>query len=214
MRSIISAVFLVNLFFSQAEAATPLGIGIVKILDLSEDVRLAFFKSPKGPQTKEIRFTKSQHGQLIVAEDPEWLRPETYNPNDGMIYLFFRCIEKRPGWFKVIVNNESGEAHWIQESSRSEYRDWISFLKTIGTISRLREAKEGNPIRREPSSNSEIVNYQGDDCFQVDNSSGDWIEIYVPDDKCGTIDPGTLNSGWIKWREGDRLLVDYAYLGC
>ena len=45
----------------------------------------------------------------------------------------------------------------------------------------------------------------------VKSINGDWIEISTPDycDENYTDSTAPIKSGWIKWRQGNKLLIDY-----
>jgi hypothetical protein len=64
-------------------------------------------------------------------------------------------------------------------------------------------------IRKQPTDNADEIRYEGKDCFQVKSLQGDWIEIFTPnycDEKGETIE---IQSGWIKWKQGDELVIHY-----
>lgn len=66
-------------------------------------------------------------------------------------------------------------------------------------------------IRTEPDERSQEIEYHGTDCFVVKSMKGEWIEIATPaycdEDLTGSTTP--IKSGWIKWRDGDKLIIEY-----
>ena len=64
-------------------------------------------------------------------------------------------------------------------------------------------------IRKQPSDKADEIKYEGRDCFQVKSLKGDWIEISTTNYCDEGKNKDKIKSGWIKWRDGDKLLIDY-----
>ena len=74
---------------------------------------------------------------------------------------------------------------------------------------RLQLDNKNQKIRNSPADNGQEIKYNGTDCFQVKTLKGDWIEIFTGD-HCDEYGSKTrIKSGWIKWRSGDKLLIEY-----
>jgi SH3-like domain-containing protein len=82
----------------------------------------------------------------------------------------------------------------------------------INSLGVERKKEFNQAIRKTPADNSEVIKYSEKDCFSVKQCKGDWIEITTSED-CGDIEiKKKVTSGWIKWREGNMLLIEYFLL--
>ena len=195
------------LFAINASAQTDLGIGIVSI-DFIDKTVLSFFKktSDAKPQyvlkffnDKSINSTNIKN----IEKEKNWLNPEVlwldYN------YFIFRCKSQTKDAFEVVVNNKTGETLWLKKSKSTIFKTWENYLKGMFMIKRL--PSDHNDIRFNSSENAPENIFTGEECFQVRSMKGDWIEISTGE-SCEE-DGSILKSGWIKWRDGNKLLIEY-----
>jgi|WetSurMetagenome_2_1015567.scaffolds.fasta_scaffold45558_3 hypothetical protein len=188
-----------------------IGTGVVSI-HFDDKTVVSFFDSPNDLNPKKtIQFFDDKSIKCWNIKDIEkhktWLKPEVlwldYNS------FVFRCVDRKDDWFEVIVNNEDGSKYWIRRNNTTEFKTWETYLKKMFGISRLPDKTQN--IRRLPTDNSEIVEYSGEDCFQIKSMKDDWIEIFTPDYcKDGSFGNKTnISSGWIRWKSGNELLIKY-----
>lgn len=208
----VSLIILALMFLTQ-DGQVTLGTGIVKIA-FNEKTVIDFYEKPTDKDYfKRIEFfddkeTNSWSIKNLEAERA-WLKPE-------MIWLDysqfnFRCKSTTTDWLQLVVNNESGLTLWIKRTKTTSYLTWEDYLKNASLVERLNESKQ--KIRRIPDNSGEEIRYEGQDCFQVKSLKGDWIEIFTPD-HCDEVDPkNKVKSGWIKWRDRNKLIIDY-YTSC
>ncbi|MTI29399.1 hypothetical protein [Xanthovirga aplysinae] len=192
-------------------AQTDLGIGIVSI-DFDDKTILEFFKD--SSQTDPIKVVEFFNDPAIkswniknLQQQRNWLKPEILWLD---YYAFnFRCISKNENWFEVIVNNELGQTYWIKSSESTKFKNWENYLKGMFSVARLSEQPQ--KIRSAPVENAKEMDYQGRDCFVVKSMKGDWIEITTPPycDENYTDSKTPIKSGWIKWKVGNTLLIQY-----
>ena len=206
---------MINLIFLLTYTLTvgqvDLGTGVVSI-HFDDKTVVNFFDSPidlipkKTLQFFEDKSIKSWNIRDI-EEHKTWLKPEVLWLDYSS--FVFRCVNIKDDWFEVIVNNEDGSKYWINRNNITEYKTWETYLKEMFSIARLSNKTQN--IRRLPNDNSEIDEYKGRDCFQVKSTRGDWIEIFTPDySKDGSYGNETnISSGWIKWKSGNDLLIEY-----
>lgn len=186
-----------------------LGIGIVKI-EFDDKTAVDFYKSPADKAyTKKIEFfdDKSINSWNIknLEKEKAWLQPEVLWLDYSQFN--FRCKSTKGDWFEVIVNNDNGLTYWIKKNQTTKLLTWESYLKDMFGVSRL--DNKNQKIRKLPSDSAPEIKYDGTDCFQVKTLQGDWIEIFTGDD-CDEYGSKTqIKSGWIKWRNGDKLLIEY-----
>lgn len=187
---------------------TELGLGLVSI-NFDDKTILHFFSSPYEKEPiRTIQFfndlTINSWNIRNLEEHRKWLKPE-------LLWLdyssfVFRCLTVQENWLKVIVNNETGETLWLKKSELTTFKDWESYLKEMFGVKRLHDQPQ--KIRVLPADNSQEIIYQRQDCFQVKAMKEDWIEI-VTAEYCDESNNMKIKSGWIRWRQGNSLLIDY-----
>jgi len=189
---------------------SDLGIGLVSI-KFDDKTVLNFYESQiDTTPTKTIEFfdDKSIKSWNIrnLDEQEKWLKPEVLWL-DYSSFVFI-CRTQANNWFEVIVNNETGKSFWLKKSDTTKFSSWETYL--VGTFNVSRLANHSQKIRKQPNNNSEEIKYFGQDCFQVKSMNGDWIEIFTAD-YCEESNTETrIKSGWIKWRQGNDLLIVYS----
>jgi hypothetical protein len=202
-------IFLFSVLAINSFAQTEIGSGLIEI-HFDDKTVLEFYEKPfSSKPTKKIEFFNDEKinswNIRNLEKQKKWLNPESL----WLDYhsFIFRCVARQKDWYKVIVNNENNKTLWIRKQKFTEFKTWEQFLKSIFGIERLKKQK----IRRRPSENSGEIKYKGKDCFQVRRLKGAWIEIFSADycDEDYTDSKTPIKSGWIKWRTGNKLLINY-----
>ena len=190
---------------------TALGLGLVAI-NFDDKTTLDFYSAPNDKKpNRTIQFfndeTISSWNIRDLDKHAKWLKPEILQLDYSQ--FVFRCITVQDDWFNVMVNNETEETLWLKKNKWTTFSNWENFLKEMFGVARLTNQQQ--KIRTLPTEDAEEIIYKGQDCFQVKSMKGDWIEIYTADycDKHNTDIKTKIKSGWIKWREGNKLLIEY-----
>jgi hypothetical protein len=199
------------LFSTQIRSQTEFGIGLVSI-EFDDKTVLEFYSDTiaKEPE-KVVEFfddrTINSWNIKDLEKQKEWLNPEVLWLD--YFAFTFRCLIETDNWFEIIVNDESGKTYWLRKTETTKFKNWEEYLKDMFGIARLSSVPQ--KIRAEPTENSQEIKYQGMDCFVVTSMKGDWIEITTPDycDENFTDSKTPLKSGWIKWRQGNKLIIEY-----
>jgi hypothetical protein len=183
-----------------------LGTGIVKI-EFDGQTIVDFYSKPTDKTyLKRIEFfdDKSINGWNIkdLENEKTWLKPELLWLDYSQFN--FRCKSTTTDWLELIVNNEDGTTLWIKRTKAAKYLTWEEYLKGMFGIDRRADYKQ--KIRKQPNDTAKEIEYEGRDCFEVKSLKGDWIEINSTDHCDGSI---KIDSGWIKWKQGDKLLIKY-----
>lgn len=209
MRLFTNTLFLFFLQFSWSQ--TALGMGIVKI-NFNDQTVLNFFDSATGDEPVQVIefFTDATiHSWNIrnLEAQQEWLKPELLWLDYGEFN--FRCISRFEDCFELVVNNQTGETLWLRASDIAQFMTWEEYLMGMFSVRRLPEIPQR--IYSEPDDTSAEIPYEGQDCFAVKSLIGNWIEITTPDYCDGNFEESntSFKRGWIKWREGNRLLIEY-----
>ena len=190
---------------------TTLGIGLVSI-NFDDKTILHFYATPtdKEPKRTIVFFDDQSINSWNIRDldqQKEWLKPEILWLDYSK--FVFRCVKIDDNWLKIIVNNETKETLWLEKSDLTTFIDWENYLKNMFGVARLFDQKQ--KIRSLPTDDSEEIIYQGNDCFQVKAMKGDWIEIFTAEycDESYTDSKTKIKSGWIKWRQGNKILIEY-----
>ena len=188
-----------------------LGCGLVSI-NFDDNTVLHFYASQEGTlPAKTIEFFNDKSINVWNIRDldkqKEWLKPEVLWL-DYSSFVFI-CKTLTNDWFEVIVDKENGKSLWLKKSELTKFSNWETYLQGMFGIARLSDHSQ--KIKKQPSDSSEEIKYSGQDCFQVKSMDGDWIEIFTADycDESYTDSKIKIKSGWIKWRQGNKLLIEY-----
>jgi hypothetical protein len=188
-------------------AQTDLGIGVVSV-NFDEKTVIHFYEKPNSDApTQTIRFFNDESIRSWNIEDLDavrkWLAPESlwldYNS------FVFRCRARQAGWLQVIVNNNTGKSYWVKASPVLQFQTWETFLKGMFSVARSKEFPQ--KILVSPAAGSREVRYRRRDCFDVMSMRGDWIQV-TQAGHCENPDK-RFRSGWIRWRRGRTLLIEY-----
>jgi hypothetical protein len=104
---------------------------------------------------------------------------------------------------EVVVNRETGQTRWVDRQA-VEFFEWPDFLLKAVAVEAL--DPEANPIRSGPDESTPILSSAPADLRPV-AVRGSWLQVST----AGLADR-IVPTGWIRWRDGDRLLVSYSLL--
>jgi hypothetical protein len=199
------------LLSTQVWSQTDLGIGLVSI-NFDDKTVLEFYSDTSANESEKViefydDWNTGSWNIKDLEKQKEWLQPEIL----WLDYFdfTFRCLSQTDKWYELIVNNESQKVFWLKKTNSTQFNNWEEYL--IDMFGVERNADFPQQIRTKPTDNSLEVQYQGTDCFEVKSMKGDWIEISTPDycDEDYTDSKTPIKSGWIKWRTGNKLLINY-----
>jgi hypothetical protein len=191
---------------NQAEVQS-LGVGMVKPR-LTPGAPLYFYSSAdfsKLPSVMSVAdsltFFKSEH-YIDIATAPPWFVPEVMKLDYDL--LFLRAVTLSQNWLEVIVNQQTGETRWVDRHA-VDFIHWPDFLLEVFAVEIA--DPESNPLRIKPLSHASIVPVSAGAVLHPIAIQGDWMKVVV-----GEIPDSNSPTGWIRWRDGDRLLITYSLL--
>lgn len=204
MRLILAVVFsFINLaLYAQAD----IGMGIVSINFNAETV-IDFYKSPDlQVKMKSLEFFDDKKINSINIKNldlhKEWLQPETLWLD---YYQFnFRVKSKYENCYEVYVSDN--RTMWIENKEFIEFLSWEDYLIRMFAVTRTNPKEQ--KILENPDLKATEIPYSDEDCFNVRKMSGNWIEIFTPN-HCLEEIKNPIKAGWIKWKEGNKLLINY-----
>ena len=117
--------------------------------------------------------------------------------------LFLRAKTLTRNWIEVVVNRETGQASWIDRHA-VEFIHWPTFLLDVVAVEV--HDPEGNPVRVKPLDHASVL---ADATLPLRPLAiqGSWLQVST-NGLADRIAP----TGWIRWRDGDRLLITYSLL--
>ena len=197
--------------WSQNEwTATIVGPGFadVSVRELAMSRRaLAFYRSEASSDTAFVlRFGAPEEGYPLI-DAPDWFEGGGALPDFNL--LQFPVLEA--GDRRLRVRTADGP-YWVDRSGAVAYLPWETFLvERVTGLDRL--DPNANPLRASPDSTAEALPFtppseDGWECLAIREVRGvwarvEWSALCVGDEEMPPLD------GWIRWREGDRLLIDY-----
>ena len=204
MRILTAILFLTTLAcYGQDKNPISLGLGIVALQDTYNESKVVTIYKDKNFSGKIEDFRL--YAQL------KRIRPFAWKPDYGLCY--FVCLEKTKDYYRILINNQ--EEGFLKNDSDTRFKTWESLLINT-TVERL-DAKT-NPLKVEPGDDQRSIDVKYDvkanrlevlDVVEVNGQH--WIHVRFS--KTGVM-PCTpdCDMGWVKWRAGDKLLVNLLFL--
>lgn len=187
-------------------AQDAIGVGMVQV-EARIGEPLYFFGEPEFDALPDVTsavdsITFEQGPWYVdIATAPPWLVPETLKLDYDL--LLFRAHTVRRDFVEVVVNGLDGRTAWVARD-RIRFRPWSEFLLEVYAV----EALDGvsNPVRLKPLDHAAVL-AEAVLPLRPLAMRGDWLQV-TTDGLADRIAP----TGWIRWRDGERLLVTWALL--
>ena len=180
------------------------GLGFVRVPFPGEGLQLFFYGDAdyaSGPVDSLIYETVDN--RLLLRYAPPYLLP--YYLKEDYESLYFRLSGIHRNRAQIVLNDDTGRGGWV-EREKVEVLFWPDFLATVFAVYPLDPTQ--NPVRQRPLSAADPESGIGpDELLLAQWVEGDWI--YVKGFTEGDAEAGF--GGWLRWREGDRLLVGWDY---
>jgi hypothetical protein len=137
--------------------------------------------------------------------------PETLKLDYDLLFLRATSISRF--WIEVIVNDSSERPRsfprtaWVAREAVT-FRPWTEFLLEVFSIEPRDPST--NPLRSGPGEEFPVIApgaESGESGFRVLAVEGSWARVEAED-----ANETAQLRGWIRWRDGDRLIVFYYLL--
>lgn len=164
----------------------------------------------EGTQPSNTICLKTKEGNIVdsvyVPHDDyskftRYLESRVYYPQETIRMIFFDSYPLENGHYKVFCN---GGWYYINNvEDFTKYMSWGEFVMNILFF----DTTTDNPIRVSPTLDSKTLQYDYNEvCFMPKKVDGDWVYVDVMED------PGLkLGCGWLRWRNGNKLLLTNLY---
>ena len=140
-------------------------------------------------------------GKFEYANDN--FRPFAFHPDYFLLAL--KCVRKEVGRYEVIVNEETGLKKYVKADDPSlRFERWEDHILTVFAVGFNRKE---NPVLNAPRGRVKKVPTP-DVPFHPVEVRGEWLKI-----KWEAANKGMRDGlGWIRWKRGERLLVELFYI--
>jgi hypothetical protein len=195
--TLISLLFPVALFAQDMKGS----IGVVTISDIY------------GDTDHKIQFL-NEDGTTWYTLDlyEDWKRKDDFQimgfkPDYFLFYI--RCIEKTATRFKVVVNEETGLIKFLPNSSKLKLQTWEEYVMNVFSIDfnssyvKIYDRIGGTPLKEILESHKIKIPKE---------IKGEWMRIIWSDTEEYPSDTSEIRTGWIKWKEGNKIIVTIYHL--
>ena len=195
---------------SAGQKNIPVGQGVLKI-DFAKLPVLQFY-SDTGltVPSKTIRIIKNSSEEYSIKNETginDWFKPEQLFFEHDIFLL--RVDTVIGSWYKVIANSTNGETYWTKADSIKKFIKWQTFL--LKEVSSIDKGDVDLEIKITASGKAATIKkIESTDCFKVLEIKGDWIRIKTNTELECSESKRPIKSGWIKWRQNNRLTINYS----
>ena len=162
----------------------------------------------KSINAHNIKITN--HVQPVKATN-KWFKPFALHLDYYLFYL--QVVKVENDWMEIIVNEDSNLKLWLRKTSSLTYLDWNNFLLNLVAV--IPKNIETNPLRVAPKVNGEKVKNPLIDCLQPAMVKDNWLQVKIDPTVCDRYEElkdKNLEGGYIRWRKGNKLLIDYFFI--
>ena len=145
-------------------------------------------------------------GKFEYANDD--FRPFAFHPSYFVLAL--KCVGKENGRYEVIVNEETGLRKYIKADDPAlKLETWEEHILGVFAVTFNRV---DNPLLDAPSGQvKEVALSNAEPFFHPVEIKGEWLKVKWESSEGMERKGPNYNSGWIKWKEGESLLVELFY---
>ena len=141
-----------------------------------------------------------------MSQPGDKFRPFSFRAGDFVLKM--RCTGKSDHWYEVIVDEEVSpkvKKYVRVDDPLFEVRTWEKYILGFGWVV---FDHEKNPILQSPDGKKKDIRLSKDMRFVPVEMQGDWLKIRQEEADSKQINKANSNnSGWIRWREGEKVLV-------
>lgn len=133
------------------------------------------------------------------------IKPEfkPFTPMEILEVVSIRIKECSENWCGVIVNEKTQEIKFVQKQDKS--LAWQSIEETILNLGSISYDLDKNSVFESPEKNPRKIENLGEYKIYPLEFNGDWLKIKICRQGCNV----NAETGWIKWKEGRKILVEY-----
>ena len=203
LKSLFNVVFLISIFASGVAgqvSTTSNSLGLIVLSDsYSKKDFIHIYNGDGSPWHRFSFYYDDRDGKFDYASDD--FRPFAFHPD--YFLLAIKCVGKEAGRYEVIVNEEDGLRKYVKADDPSlRFETWESHILRVFAVGFNRTR---NPVLNAPQGRAKKVSMPNAPFHPVE-VKGEWLRIKWRADS----DTGE-NTGWIRWKRGERLLIELFY---
>lgn len=116
--------------------------------------------------------------------------------------LVFKCVGVSRGYYKIIVNEQTGERKYIKTADTSfKFKKWGDHILDCFSVG---FNPLTNPIKANPTDKSKSLSFDKDEFYMPVKTDKEWLQVRWGEE-------GQWKYGWVKWRKGSVLLLELFY---
>lgn len=150
-----------------------------------------------------------------VSNNNEKCCANFHKPDYGI--MNFICLDQSDNNYKILVNDSVTK--YMYKNDLVSFKTWEDYIKSaMGLRRSLHDVSikpEDNPFRTEPNDNAEIVDLVNEfESMCGLEVKGEWLKVRLDCSEFCEDEVDCENSleAWIKWRNGEELIIDIALL--
>lgn len=188
------------------QGVLPVGVGIVSP-HLTPEQPLYFY-SVRDYDTMPYQLTpvdsltfKRGDYHIDIATAPPWFVPESFKLDYDLLTMRAKTLARQ--WIEVVVNQQTGETRWVSRQA-VDFQPWPDFLLNVVAVEVPNP--DINPIRARPFEAASVV-AKTTALLQPLAVQGEWLQVGP-----SMLGDEAAPKGWIRWTDGERLLLVYSLL--
>ena len=194
----LAIIYITSSVFGQHQQPKDLGIGFA--------IASNPYELNKAALSKQLFKDKA----LTQKWSSESIAPFFFKPDYGLCH--FICLEKTTTYYKILANGN--EVAYLANDTTYYFKTW----ETVLLQSTIQRQSKDNPIQKECVVNGEIITNDCEfdqmtvnDVTQKNNEH--WLYVsFSSDCENQSQENSTFQYGWIKWRIGNKLLINILLL--
>lgn len=155
----------------------------------------------ENPKLDSITFSKTENGHFKIMTAPPWLMPEHLKLDYDILY--FKIMRIGKDYLQIEGNRATSHSYFVSKWSGNIIL-WPEFI--LNTFMLEFPEGEAQPIRIKPLENVATIPHTSN-YMRAISIQDRWVEVEVLDEQWKPID-----KGWIKWRDENKLLINYSML--
>ena len=148
-----------------------------------------------------IKFKNTEYGVTEITSAPHYLLPAHLKLDYDILY--FNVVSVGKEYLEVIVNSKTGQTRYV-DKFKGNLKYWPEFLLEVSSVELLDTKTQ--KIRIKPLSNASTIADEFS-FMQPLKIQNEWMYVQLIND-----DYTPVTKGWIKWRDKEKLLVEYSLL--
>lgn len=153
------------------------------------------------PRIDSVVFKRTEYGGFDIASAPPFLVPAHLKLDYNILY--FRIVSVGRDFAEVILNEQTQQTAYVNRHAGTILY-WHDFFLNVFSV----EFPEGKqqPIRIKPLSHASEVQVQYEFLSPLEIKN-EWMRVQLMDENANAV-----GTGWLQWRSGNSLLIEYSLL--